>query len=82
MAASRTRRSTRWWPTVTQRRQPRRAARACRALDRVIAHGHYLVPAWTSSTVRVAYSDLEARRGRPPIAALSYPKACPTWIGP
>ena len=29
---------------------------ACRALDRVIAHGHYMVPAWTSSEQRVAYS--------------------------
>ena len=29
---------------------------ACRALDRVIAHGHYMIPAWTSSEARVAYN--------------------------
>jgi microcin C transport system substrate-binding protein len=29
---------------------------ACRALDRVIAHGHYMVPAWTSSEQRMAYN--------------------------
>jgi len=29
----------------------------CRALDRVIAHGHYLIPAWTSRDRRIAYSD-------------------------
>jgi microcin C transport system substrate-binding protein len=35
---------------------------ACRALDRVIAHGHYMVPAWTSSSVRVAYSAWKLER--------------------
>jgi microcin C transport system substrate-binding protein len=29
---------------------------ACRVLDRVIAHGHYMIPAWTSSESRVAYN--------------------------
>jgi microcin C transport system substrate-binding protein len=29
---------------------------ACRALDRVIAHSHYLIPQWSSSTHRMAYS--------------------------
>jgi microcin C transport system substrate-binding protein len=29
---------------------------ACRALDRVVAHGHYMIPAWTSSEQRVAYN--------------------------
>ncbi len=28
---------------------------ACRALDRVIAHSHYLVPAWSAPTHRFAY---------------------------
>jgi microcin C transport system substrate-binding protein len=28
----------------------------CRALDRTIAHGHYLIPAWTSTSRRIAYS--------------------------
>lgn len=35
---------------------------ACRALDRVIAHGHYMVPAWTSSEQRVAYSRWKLER--------------------
>ena len=29
---------------------------ACRALDRTIAHGHYLIPAWTTTGRRIAYS--------------------------
>ena len=29
---------------------------ACRALDRVIAHSHYMIPAWTSSESRMAYN--------------------------
>jgi microcin C transport system substrate-binding protein len=29
----------------------------CRALDRVIAHGHYLIPAWTARSRRIAFSD-------------------------
>jgi microcin C transport system substrate-binding protein len=29
---------------------------ACRTLDRVIAHGHYMVPAWTSTEARMAYN--------------------------
>ncbi len=35
---------------------------ACRALDRVVAHGHYMVPAWTSSETRMAYSDWKLSR--------------------
>lgn len=34
----------------------------CRALDRVIAHGHYLIPAWTSRGRRIAYSDFKLQR--------------------
>ncbi|MBE7941187.1 MULTISPECIES: extracellular solute-binding protein [Ramlibacter] len=34
----------------------------CRALDRVIAHGHYMVPAWTSTTQRVAWSTWRLQR--------------------
>ena len=30
---------------------------ACRALDRVISHSHYLVPQWTAGTHRLAYSQ-------------------------
>ncbi|MBX3587581.1 MAG: ABC transporter substrate-binding protein [Ramlibacter sp.] len=29
---------------------------ACRALERVIVHGHYLIPAWTAGTHRMAYN--------------------------
>lgn len=35
---------------------------ACRALDRVIAHGHYMVPAWTSKGTRVAYDAWKLER--------------------
>jgi microcin C transport system substrate-binding protein len=35
---------------------------ACRALDRVIAHGHYMVPAWTTRDTRIAYSDWALER--------------------
>jgi microcin C transport system substrate-binding protein len=34
----------------------------CRALDRVIAHGHYMVPAWTSRNRRIAYSAWRLER--------------------
>ena len=52
---------------------------ACRALDRAIAHGHYLVPAWTSRGRRIAYSSGSscARRWCPPIRR----RACLTWTG-
>jgi len=36
---------------------------ACHALERVIAHGHYLIPQWTTTSYRMAYS---ARLGKPP----------------
>ena len=29
---------------------------ACHALDRIIAHGHYLIPQWTAPTHRMAYN--------------------------
>ena len=35
---------------------------ACRALDRVIAHGHYLIPAWTTTGRRIAYSAWKLAR--------------------
>ncbi len=37
---------------------------ACRALERVIAHSHYLIPQWTAGTHRMAFSD--RRLARPP----------------
>ena len=30
---------------------------ACRALDRVITHSHYLIPQWTAATHRMAFND-------------------------
>jgi microcin C transport system substrate-binding protein len=42
----------------------------CRALDRVIAHGHYLIPAWTSASRRIAYSDWKLQR---PAVVPAYP---------
>ncbi len=36
---------------------------ACRALDRVISHSHYLIPQWTATTHRMAYNAW--RLGRP-----------------
>ena len=36
---------------------------ACRALDRVISHSHYLIPQWTATTHRMAFND--KRLGRP-----------------
>jgi microcin C transport system substrate-binding protein len=42
----------------------------CRALDRVIAHGHYLIPAWTARSRRIAYSDWALAR---PAAVPPYP---------
>jgi microcin C transport system substrate-binding protein len=51
---------------------------ACRALDRVIAHGHFMVPAWTSSAVRVAYSDWKLGR---PTAIPPYPPEGVSYMG-
>jgi microcin C transport system substrate-binding protein len=43
---------------------------ACRSLDRVIAHGHYLIPQYTSVTHRIAFNDwrLVAPATNPPYA--------------
>jgi microcin C transport system substrate-binding protein len=38
---------------------------ACRALDRVIAHNHYLIPQWTAGTHRIAYN--QGRLARPEV---------------
>lgn len=43
---------------------------ACRSLERIIAHSHYLVPQWTSGTHRLAYNArrLEPKLPMPPYA--------------
>ncbi|MDP3520643.1 MAG: extracellular solute-binding protein [Hydrogenophaga sp.] len=38
---------------------------ACRALERVIAHSHYLIPQWTAGTHRMAYN--QQRLARPDV---------------
>ena len=43
---------------------------ACRTLDRLIAHGHYLIPAWTTASRRIAYSDWKLER---PAVIPAYP---------
>jgi microcin C transport system substrate-binding protein len=35
---------------------------ACRALERVITHSHYLIPQWTAATHRMAFSDRRLAR--------------------
>ncbi|WP_309683241.1 extracellular solute-binding protein [Polaromonas sp.] len=35
---------------------------ACRALDRVISHGYYLVPQWTAGTHRMVFNDKRLAR--------------------
>ena len=47
----------------------------CRALDRVIAHGHYLIPAWTTTGRRIAYSDWALVR--PPVVPPYPPEGVP-----
>ncbi|MBC7605321.1 MAG: ABC transporter substrate-binding protein, partial [Ramlibacter sp.] len=42
----------------------------CRALDRTIANGHYLIPAWTTSGRRIAYNPWRLVR---PSAVPEYP---------
>lgn len=44
---------------------------ACRALDRVISHSHYLIPQWTATTHRMAYNAWRLGRPKdmPPYAA-------------
>ena len=48
---------------------------SCRALDRAIAHGHYLIPAWTSREKRIAYSAWNLVR--PPVVPLYPPEGIP-----
>jgi microcin C transport system substrate-binding protein len=44
---------------------------ACRALERVITHNHYLIPQWTAATHRMAFNDRRLARHdpMPPYAA-------------
>ncbi|MBC7706773.1 MAG: ABC transporter substrate-binding protein [Rhodoferax sp.] len=52
---------------------------ACHALERVIAHSHYLIPQWTTTRYRMAYA---ARLGKPaqmPFYAQAETWAIATW---
>jgi microcin C transport system substrate-binding protein len=53
---------------------------ACRALERVIAHSHYLIPQWTAGTHRIVYN---ARRLMPALPMPPYAQgeawAIDTW---
>lgn len=53
---------------------------ACRALDRVIAHGHYLIPAWTQRGRRIAHSEWQLQR--PEVVPAYPPEGVPymTWF--
>ncbi len=53
---------------------------ACRALDRVISHSHYLIPQWTASTHRMAFNDWRlARPVQPPDYSTGEGWAIFTW---
>lgn len=53
---------------------------SCRALDRVIGHGHYLIPAWTQRGRRIAYNDWALQR--PAVVPAYPPEGVPymTWF--
>ncbi len=53
---------------------------ACRALERIIAHSHYLIPQWTAGTHRIAYNAwrLALPQSSPPYAN-SEAWAIDTW---
>ena len=53
---------------------------ACRALDRVISHSHYLIPQWTATTHRMAFNDRRlARPGQMPPYSTGEGWAINTW---
>lgn len=53
---------------------------ACHALDRVIMHGHYLIPQWTLSAHRIAYNAWRTAHQAPmPPYALAEQWAMLTW---
>ena len=53
---------------------------ACRALERIITHSHYLIPQWTSSTHRIAYNAWRlAMPAQMPPYAQSEAWAIDTW---
>ncbi len=58
--------------TMTAAKSKAQLLPACKALERVIAHSHYLVPQWTAGTHRLAYNQQRLALpagGMPPYAA-------------
>ena len=57
---------------------------ACHALERVIAHGHYLIPQWTNLTHRMAYSaaHLAKPADMPPYAQAVLWAVDTWWVKP
>ena len=53
---------------------------ACRALERVIAHMHILIPQWTAGTHRIAY-NARSYHGDLPTLARSHGPHIDTWYG-
>ena len=41
---------------MVQAKTPQELLPACHALERAIAHGHYLIPQWSANTHRIAYN--------------------------
>jgi microcin C transport system substrate-binding protein len=65
---------------MTQARTEEQLLPACRALDRIIAHGYYLVPQWSAGTNRMVYDSWRLVR---PAVVPAYAKgeswAIDTW---
>ena len=52
--------------SMTRARTEAELLPACHALERVIAHSHYLIPQWSAATHRMVYNDW--RLARPEVA--------------
>jgi microcin C transport system substrate-binding protein len=52
---------------------------ACHALERVISHSHYLIPQWTTTSYRMAYSGRLGKPATMPFYAQAETWAIATW---
>jgi microcin C transport system substrate-binding protein len=65
---------------MTSAKTPAELLPACRALDRVISHSHYLIPQWTATTHRMAFNDRRlARPAQVPPYSTGEGWAISTW---
>jgi microcin C transport system substrate-binding protein len=65
---------------MTSAKTPAELLPACRALDRVISHSHYLIPQWTATTHRMAFNDRRlARPAQVPPYSTGEGWAITTW---